>query len=68
MTKKHKHTFITWLGVYPTITLILLAIEPFIIGMPLPAVTFIVTAFAVPLVSYFIMPILQKTFHNWLER
>lgn len=68
LNKKNKHTFVTWLGVYPTITLILFALEPYIHGMPMPAVTFVVTALAVPALAYWIMPLLEKTFGSWMNR
>ena len=68
LNKKNKHIFVTWLGVYPTITLILFAIEPYIHEMPMPVVTFIVTALAVPMLAYWVLPFLERTFQNWMDR
>jgi len=50
-----------WLGLYPTITIVLALIGPFVIGrFPLPVVTLIITGIVVPLMVYAIMPLMQR--------
>jgi len=38
-----KMAVVTWLGVYPLITLLLLALGPLILGLPIPVVTLILS-------------------------
>lgn len=59
--------FLNWVGIYPTITLLLwCAPEALVKRLPLPLMTLLVTAVAVPLMSYVVMPILGRTFARWL--
>ena len=65
---RHKLAFLTWVGIYPTITTILCVILPVLLPrFPLPVVTLIVTAMVVPLMSYVVMPFLLRRFERWLR-
>lgn len=66
---RHKMVFLTWVGIWPTITLVLLAVlKPLLAIFPLPIVTLIITALVVPLMGYVVMPFLVRTFGDWLHR
>lgn len=66
---RHKMVFLTWVGIWPTITLVLLAVlQPLLKLFPLPIVTLIITALVVPLMGYVVMPFLTRTFGDWLHR
>ncbi len=66
---RHKMVFLTWVGIWPTITLVLLAVlQPLLAVFPLPIVTLIITALVVPLMGYVVMPFLTRTFGDWLHR
>ena len=66
---RHKMVFLTWVGIWPTITLVLLAVlKPLLSVFPLPIVTLIITALVVPLMGYVVMPFLTRTFGAWLHR
>lgn len=66
---RHKMVFLTWVGIWPVITLVLLLVlQPLLKLFPLPVITLIVTAAVVPLMGYVVMPFLTRTFHDWLHR
>jgi len=66
---RHKMVLLTWLGIYPTITLVLSLMLPLLMGrVPLPVLTLCVTAIVVPLMGYAVMPQLVRWFGGWLYR
>lgn len=52
----HVRALVTWIAVYPTITIALAVLGPAIADLPLPLQTLILTAVVVPPVSYVLMP------------
>ncbi|MEV7416650.1 hypothetical protein [Streptomyces sp. NPDC089919] len=56
----HRRAFITWLAVYPTITVVLAALGPYTGGLPVWVRTLILTAVVVPIVAYGLIPWLLK--------
>ncbi|MEV0414132.1 hypothetical protein AB0I68_25785 [Streptomyces sp. NPDC050448] len=56
----HRRAFVTWLAVYPTITLTLALLGPYMNGLPLVLRTLILTAVVVPTVAYWLIPALMK--------
>jgi antibiotic biosynthesis monooxygenase (ABM) superfamily enzyme len=66
---RHKMVFLTWLGIWPTITTVLSLLLPVLLpALPLPLVTLIVTAVVVPLMGYVVMPFLLRLFGGWVHR
>lgn len=66
---RHKMVFLTWLGIYPTITAVLSVLLPVLLPrFPLPVVTAIVTVLVVPLMGYVVMPMLLRLFGAWVHR
>ena len=66
---RHKMVFLTWLGIYPTITSVLMVLLPVLLPrFPLPVVTLLITAIVVPLMGYVVMPLLVRAFGPWLHR
>ena len=66
---RHKMALLTWVGIYPTITLTLTFLLPVLLPrFPLPIVTLIVTAIVVPLMAYVVMPLLLRRFGPWVHR
>lgn len=59
-----------WLGIYPLITVIILLVFPFMHehNWPIPLRTFAVTAFAVPVMVFIVLPFLQKLLKGWLQK
>ncbi|WP_324172151.1 2-dehydropantoate 2-reductase [Sulfurimonas sp.] len=64
--KKYKITIVSWLALYPLITLIFLIFGDILAEIPLLLRTFIVTAVAMVLMSYVLMPRFTKLFYFWL--
>ncbi|MEV7616820.1 hypothetical protein [Streptomyces sp. NPDC089799] len=56
----HRRAFITWLAVYPTITLALLLLGPHMESLPLAVRTLVLTVVVVPVVAYGLIPALMK--------
>ena len=67
--KKWKMAIVIWLAIYPLITTIfaLLGKQLMLIN-PLPLRTLIITAIAVPIMVFILIPTLQKLLRNWLSK
>ena len=66
---RHKMVFLTWIGLYPTITTVLWLLLPTLLEhFPLPVITLIVTAIVVPLMGYVVMPLVVRCCGAWLRR
>lgn len=65
---QHKRAFISWLAIYPTITIILWLFGEPLMLVPLAIRTLILTVILVPLLAYVLVPMLNKIFHNWLNK
>ena len=65
---KHKRAFLIWLAIYPLITVLFLLAGEFLSRYPLVIRTFILTAIAVPIVFYVILPFYNRVFKQWLNQ
>ena len=63
---RHKTVLLTWLIVYPMITLLLAALDPALGHLALPLKTLIVTLIMVPAMVYFAMPFATSHLKRWL--
>ena len=59
---------VIWLAIYPTITVLLALIGPHTADWPLPLRTLVLTAIAVPLMVFVLLPRLQRVLAPWLAR
>ncbi len=67
--KKWKMAIVIWLAIYPLITTIFALLGKHLILIePLPLRTLVITAIAVPIMVFILIPILQKLLHNWLSK
>ena len=64
---KHKRAFLIWLAIYPLITILFFLLGDFLIAYPIAIRTFILTAVAVPIVFYVILPFYNRLFKQWLN-
>ena len=66
--KRWKTAIIIWLGIYPTITMILTLLGPYLLPLNIPVYlkTLPITLIAVPIMVYLVLPVLQKVFRTWL--
>jgi antibiotic biosynthesis monooxygenase (ABM) superfamily enzyme len=66
---KWKTAILVWIAIYPTITILFVALgDVFARITPLPLQTFVTTLIIVPLMAFFIMPFLQRLFTGWLNK
>ncbi|GAB2556965.1 hypothetical protein [Nocardia heshunensis] len=60
----HRRAIITWLAVYPTITIALALLGPEMGSLPVFVRTLILTAIVVPTSAYLLIPMLTKANHH----
>lgn len=60
-------TVVTWLGIFPTVSLYLWLLAPLLADLPFLARTAILTALIVPTMTYAVMPRLTRLLKNWLN-
>lgn len=65
---RYKLALLTWIGVYPIITLLLAALGPATAAWPLPLRTLLLTAVMVPTLTWLVVPALTRFFRAWLAR
>lgn len=67
---KWKMAVLIWMGIYPVITLLVLLLFPFMAAnnWPIPLRTLLLTLIAVPIMTYIVIPTLQRLLKNWLQR
>ena len=56
----HRAALLTWVGVYPVLTLIAWALAPVIGGASLPLRTLVMSAIMVPVMVYLVMPAMAR--------
>ncbi|GGJ37412.1 hypothetical protein [Deinococcus roseus] len=60
-------TFLRWLAIYPTITLVLELTGPYVFGkLPTFLTALIATLLVVPTVHYLLIPLFRTLFQNWV--
>ena len=64
---RYKLAVVSWLAIYPLITLLLWALTPWIKGAPVPVVTLILSATLVTAQTYVVMPVMLRIFGGWLR-
>ncbi len=56
----HRLAVLTWVGVYPVLTGIALAMEPLLSGRPVAMRTLVMSAMMVPIMVYGVMPLIHR--------
>lgn len=64
----HKRTFLTWLAIYPLITIMFWIFGEYLMLISLPLRTLVLTLVLVPLLSYVVIPYFNKVFAKWLQK
>jgi len=62
-----KLALLSWLGLWPTVTAMMLIVRPQIEGLPVAVQTLIMTGLIVPLMTWVHMPLLTRVFRGWLR-
>jgi antibiotic biosynthesis monooxygenase (ABM) superfamily enzyme len=67
--KKWKMAILTWIAIYPTITILLLIADPLLDKLgSIPSRTLLLSLVMVPFMVFLLMPILLKLCRHWLQR
>ena len=64
---RYKLFLLTWLAIYPLITIILHFFGKYLNLLPLAIRTLVLTGVLVYLMTYWVMPMLMRLFRNWLK-
>ncbi len=64
----HKKALLTWLAIYPLVTLMSWSFGEMLINLALPIRTLILSLVLVPIMSYVVMPFYGKIFYNWVNK
>ncbi len=62
-----KLALLSWLGLWPTVTAMMLIVRPQIEGLPVAVQTLLMTGLIVPLMTWVHMPLLTRVFRGWLR-
>lgn len=60
--RRHRLTLVTWMGVYPILTLVALLAEPLLGSVPIAVRTLVMSAMMVPVMVHFVMPFMKRNF------
>ncbi|MEE3716344.1 antibiotic biosynthesis monooxygenase [Tumidithrix elongata RA019] len=63
---RYKMVLVTWLTVFPLITIISVTFQQLLVLLPLVLRVAVITAIAVPTMTYLLMPQMTKLFASWL--
>lgn len=61
-----KMALLTWIGLWPTVTVVMWTVRPQIAGLPVALQTLLMTALIVPTMAWVHMPLLTRLFRGWL--
>lgn len=61
-----KMACVTWLAIFPTVSLLLGLVAPWLEGLPFLARTAVITGLAVPVMTWILLPCLVRLFRPWL--
>ena len=64
---RYKTSIVIWLAIYPLVTLAQLLLGPWLNRFPLPVATLILTFLLVPLMTYVMIPLLERLLERWLK-
>ena len=62
----YKMALLTWITIFPLITLVVLALNPILTGLPLVPRLAITTGVTVPLMTWLVMPRVTRALRGWL--
>lgn len=64
---RYKQAIVSWLALYPVLTLLVFVLRPFVGELPLPVQTLIMTAILIPLMTWVLVPVMQRLLGSWLR-
>jgi uncharacterized protein len=63
---RFKVAVVTWVAIYPALTVTLALFSPVIAPLPLPLRTLVLTVVLVPIMVYVLVPTVQRLLAGWL--
>jgi uncharacterized protein len=64
---RYKVAVVTWVAIYPALTITLALLGPSLAPLPVYVRTLILTAVLVPVMVYVLVPVVQRIFAGWLR-
>jgi len=61
-----KIALLTWVALWPTVTVVMWVVQPQLRTLPVPLQTLLMTAIIVPLMAWVHMPLLIRLFRGWI--
>ena len=61
-----KRAIITWIGIFPIITILVHTIDTWTISLPLSISKLIIASISVPIMTFIVTPQLEKLLKKWL--
>ena len=65
---RYKLALLTWIGIYPVIAVLLAVLGAKIGRYPVAVRALVLTAFAIPIMTWLVMPVLTRLAAGWLYR
>jgi antibiotic biosynthesis monooxygenase (ABM) superfamily enzyme len=65
---KYKMALLIWCAIYPTINILFFLLNGILAPYSMPIKTLVMTLILVPLMVYFFLPFITKTFVKWLTK
>ena len=66
--RRHKQALLVWLSIYPLITFLYTLTGSMLADLTLPLKTLVLTLIAVPVMSYGMLPLLNRLLSGWLNK
>lgn len=64
---RYKQAIVSWLALYPVLTALVFVMRPIVGELPLPLQTFVMTAILIPLMTWVLVPFVQRLLGGWLR-
>lgn len=63
---RHRMAFVTWIGIWPLVSLALVFLAPLLVGYPFLVRTAVTSALLILTMTYAVMPLLARAASRWL--
>jgi len=65
--RRGRLAFLLWTAAWPTVTVVLSALQPAMKGLPIYVQTLIISAILVPVMTFVVTPAIHRWFGQWIR-